>query len=309
MRMSLVPGHGPITPPSLARCEELAKLFQEDFPESSPHRCRSVVAALLFFPSWEAAWEAARDGWSGQPRDQVLTAEALQERIAAQREILCQKIGQFDGKNPPSLLERRSFTLLAQEVLREHSPSGDPPAENPAASKLPVRITLSDAPWLESFPQRLSSWWLQDHSGDIRVGNYLQTQRINASSTASIVRFSRFWGAVCSRFGKDLPGTLLVGTAYLLAEHFAAVHLGRNAGFVQAAQAAAQKISLREGHVAMYPFCREQRRLVQDFLGSYPRDDLAEIFSSRPGVFLHAAHRVMKSLGEATARPALLRRS
>jgi hypothetical protein len=157
--MSLVAAQTPITPPSLARCDELAARFLEQFPGCSALRCRQTVAALLFFPSWEALREASRHDFVGQARDGSLDEQALQARVSAQIDVLCQKIGGFGRKSGPSLLERRSFVLLAREVLEEHSPSADEACATRSRSPCRVRMTLSECDWLESFPQKLSQWW------------------------------------------------------------------------------------------------------------------------------------------------------
>jgi hypothetical protein len=133
------------------------------------------------------------------------------------------------------------------------------------------------------------------------------SQRIDPSSAASIVKFSRFWGTVCSQRGSHLPATLLVGTAYLLAEHFAAVHMVRSPLFQQVASHALQTQGWRETRGLFYPFCAEQRRWVSEFLTAYHRDDLAEIFASRPRLFLRSARSAMRTLGDPPSKPALFR--
>ena len=295
----------PITPPSPSRCAQLVERFQEDFPEATRARCQAAVAAVLFFDGWPALCQAQRDGYRGQPWDEALDASELSARRYRQIEALCFQLGGFGRKNAPSLLERRSFVMLAREILYEYAPSSGTSRATVAPQIPRIYLTLSDDAWLERFPEKLGQWWSREQPGNPRIASYLQTQRIRPGSLVSLLRFARFWGTVCSRAGSRLPASLLLGTAYLLAEHFAAVHLQRNPVFLQALIQSSD-LGWRGAHTRLHPFCPEQRRLVRHFLEVYHRDDFVDLFAKYPGVFMRAGWRSMKLLDPGTPRQALL---
>jgi hypothetical protein len=272
------------------------------YPRAGRNRCRDACARLFGHDSWEDLGLSIELKATAAPFDE--DCSYLDDRWRAQARLLCSLLGDVDpdeefarptpAQAVPDPIEsvlrtevrmiqasNRYQQLLARVLVAECQPTASKPDER-ACGEL---LASASRGTIEAMPLYLARWWSVNLKHQREVGEALSNIALDADSRADLLWFGQYWGKLCMYHAHTIAWTMVIGTAYLLAERYADLSLP-NITDISALYASKPTDAYKR-------VCELHWLLVLDYLSVFPRDDLEEVARAQPGAFLANGNDVL----------------
>lgn len=307
----------PVIPHSIERAKRIAKTLQDIYPSHSLSHVQGVTARLFGHADWHALHKAVEGRLPSAPFDEDMPEDEGIDRLIMQGLIVCRELGGYDptkgdveealGGVSPAADLAPDFQLRKARGTFEDTLSAEVIHEvRPTAKKLLGKVTLEEDIFcvcpmdeLEKLPAYLGQWWTVNIRHQPEVATALETYKLNPRSRVELMRFGAYWAELSTYHA--LNATMVIGPAYLLAEHFSAIRIRATAEFVAYLDAlidnSGEPLPDHRMQLLLKPVVQHFTAEVEAFFASYLRRDLLDIYKGRPVVFQNAAERCLEMFG------------
>lgn len=298
---SRVAAIGCATPFSMERPKRFAKELQKLFPMTALSACQEVTAHVFGHQDWYHLRRAVEAAPDLRHLDTDLSEEELITRLVAQSEILVIEMAGLDPDQMYDAPPSRGLDPAADTSPREHAFLRMDRARNRLSKHLAAMFILEQTPtdvvqiplepvqslkwsvatpeFMATYNKKLAQWWRTNIPHQPEVGQAIDDFSWDPSRTTSILRFADYWGSLGVFYSDAIDFSMGMGTAYLLAEQYAASLLAQ------------KDEEYRTKDVFM--------DAMYNFMQMYPRDDFIAVF---PDALKKNAKVVLKILSDPNSR-------
>lgn len=311
----------PVVPSSIERPKRIAKQLHRLYPLQKLSTCQAVTAHLFGHADWFALDNAVKHSFPSSPDDRALDEAALVQRRLAQVAIVCNELGgtDFEAEHaaprwepreasanladlmpPPGHRElrvemalRRWQIVFAVAVIAELLPTAD---SAHVVRQQEYADLLAEHPkeFVSTLPFRLGRWWRVNMPNQPEVGIELSMFALDVDRQTSILLFAQYWGTLCMHYAHSIDWAMGMGTALLLAQRYADLHLNTDDELWAALGSAHRSDSEKKAIVERAIDAQDAQ--IDLFFSGYPRDDFRDVYRAQPQAFSRNAAAVVKIL-------------